>query len=98
MTKQKVDANSMAINTEMVRTANTQAQAGVRMEDSASQMKPMMMDSQSNTAMVRVNNAGVQKSVQENSAGTSCNILKPEDELLKSAMNQMPDEITCLKC
>lgn len=32
------------------------------------------------------------------SAGTNCNILKPEDALLQSAMKNMPDEIDCLKC
>jgi hypothetical protein len=50
MNKQRVDANSMAINTESVRMTTNSSQAGVRMEDSASQMKPMMMDSMSNTA------------------------------------------------
>lgn len=90
--------NSTGCNTTGVSTKSTNMQASVRTTEMASQAKTKNVDSETNTRMVSTESQGVQKNVVGQVAEVNCTILKPEDDLLRSAMKGLPEEIYCFKC
>lgn len=94
----KVSENSTGCNTVGPHTRSTNMQATVRTGEMGSQAKTMNVDSETNTRMISTESQGVQKNVSGQVAEVNCTILKPEDDLLRSAMKGLPEELDCFKC
>ena len=94
----KATENSMGCNTDGPRTVSTNMQASVRTGEMATQAKAKFVDSESNTRMISTESQGTQKTVSGQAAEVNCTILKPEDDLIRSAMKALPEYLECFKC
>ena len=87
----RVTENSTGCNTTGPNVRSTVTQASARTVEMASQARTNAVDCETNTRMVSTESQGVQKNVVGQVAEVNCTLLKPEDDLLQSAMKSLPD-------